>query len=62
MAAQPSKGAAMIKRRFNLCSVCGQRHAPAYDYRKVLERFGLKGERAAVECLQKLFSRLETVT
>jgi hypothetical protein len=46
-----------MTRRFNLCSVCGHRHAPAYDFRRVLQRFGLKGERAAVGCIQRLFAR-----
>jgi hypothetical protein len=48
------------KRHFrpNLCAVCGQYHAPAYDFRRVLRQFGLKGNRAAVECVQKLFTRL----
>jgi hypothetical protein len=45
----------MIARRFNLCSVCGHRHGPAYDFHRVLEHFGLKGERATVQCIQKLW-------
>jgi hypothetical protein len=45
--------------RVNLCAVCGQYHAPAYDFRRVLKQFGLKGDRAAVECVQRLFARLE---
>jgi hypothetical protein len=52
----------MIPRRFNLCSVCGRRHAPSYDYRHVLKLFGLKGERAAVACIQKLWAHKDELT
>jgi hypothetical protein len=46
----------MIPRRFNLCAVCGHRHGPSYDFRQVLAHFGLKGERATVACIQKLWA------
>jgi hypothetical protein len=42
-----------FRMRFQLCGICGKRHAPVYKF-PFLARYGVKGKYAAMECLGKL--------
>lgn len=39
--------------RFRVCAVCGKRHAHTYGFHHVLHRIGIKGDKAAVVCVQR---------
>jgi hypothetical protein len=39
---------------FRVCAICGRRHAPTYGFRQTLEYYGIKGDKAAVECVRNL--------
>lgn len=39
--------------RYRVCAVCNKRHAPTLYFRKILERYGISGDRAAIACVLK---------
>jgi hypothetical protein len=39
---------------YRVCAVCGKRHAATYGFRSTLIRYGIKGDKAAIECVRKL--------
>jgi hypothetical protein len=42
-----------IQTRFQVCGICGKRHAPTHKF-PFLAEYGIKGKYAARECLGKL--------
>jgi hypothetical protein len=42
-----------IQTRFQVCGICGKRHAPTHKF-PFLAAYGIKGKYAAMECLGKL--------
>jgi hypothetical protein len=42
---------------FRICAVCGKRHGPTYGFGSTLRRFGIKGDKATVECVRELARR-----
>ena len=51
---RPTKKQGRRQTVYRICAVCGRRHGVTYGFRNTLAHFGIAGDKATVQCIDKL--------